>query len=90
MDRPDPNELLRHARQALALNNASLLGITFMTLDKHLRSGGALPDAWGGAASAGLREFVTESGIADAEWDLESGVVTDPIEMQGISTKEIL
>lgn len=44
--RPDPDELLKHCHQALAMNNAGMLAVCFMTLDKHLKGGGALPSRW--------------------------------------------
>lgn len=45
-ERPDPDELLRHCRQAMALNNGGMLAVTFATLDQHLRTGGILPTEW--------------------------------------------
>lgn len=51
MKPPDPDELLRHCRQSLAMNNAALLAVTFATLDKSLRNGGTLPMSWSRAVS---------------------------------------
>lgn len=42
----DPDQLLRHCHQALSLNNAALLAISFATLDKYLATGGDLPTRW--------------------------------------------
>lgn len=45
-DQPDPDGLLRACHQALAMNNAVLLAVSFSTLDKHLAEGGDLPSRW--------------------------------------------
>lgn len=42
----DPDQLLRHCHQALSMNNAALLAISFATLDKYLATGGDLPTRW--------------------------------------------
>lgn len=56
----NPDELLRHCMQAVAMNNANLLAVTFLTLDKHLRQGGRLPKSWGNAV--GPVQLVIEDG----------------------------
>lgn len=41
--------LLKHCHQALSMNNASLLAVSFATLDKYLTQGGTLPQRWSNA-----------------------------------------
>lgn len=42
----DPNMLLRNFHNAVALKHPAMAMMSILTLDKQLRAGGKLPDAW--------------------------------------------
>ena len=75
IDDIDPDQLLKHCHQGLAMNNPSLLAVSFATLDKYLSLGGELPSRWsswmehGVQVERGARTYTpveTKSALAQA------------------------